>query len=386
MKICYVLPHFYPYVGGGERIFYDMVKGFLPRGHEIRILAESIDEEYTGHKIVEGMDVYYYPWKELFGHPLIPSKDIAEHIQWCDVVHASIFTPAIPASLMAKKYNKPSVLTVHEVRGSKWFWVENPIRAFGFWFFEQLVCRCHFDLYHGVSLNTNKDFLHFCGSFRNKSLKDRTVCVYNSVTEMDLSIAETSNLTLRSYFNLGATERIFLYYGRPGQTKGIYVYQQAILELKRRNVNLDNIRFCFIMGAEPAKLRKRFIDTIKKSGLSDKVLVQPALKRNDLCRCILDADYVVVPSVTEGFGLSALEACQMGKKIISSTGGALREVVYGNCLFFENRDSSDLADKLQSVIQKGDEAFDYVPSKTFPYKDMLDGIEDIYNRLLALKK
>ncbi len=382
MKICFVLPHFYPYVGGGERIFYDMVKGFLPRGHEIRILAEAIDEEYTGHKTVEGMDVYYYPWKELFGHPIIPPRDIEEHIKWADVVHASIFTPALPASYLARKYRKPSMLTIHEVRGEKWFWVESPIRALGFWFFEQLVCRSPFDLYHGVSLNTNKDFLQYCSSFRRKDLADRTVCVYNSVTEMDTSIAETSTLTLKSYFNLSGNERVFLYYGRPGQTKGIYVYQNAILELKRRGVKLDNIRFCFIMGAEPKKLRKKFIDSIKKAGLSDKVLVNPALKRNDLCRCILDADYVVVPSVTEGFGLSALEACQMNKRIISSTGGALREVVYGDCLFFENRDSMDLADKLQSVIEKGADAFDHLPPKTFPYKDMLDGIEAMYNRLL----
>lgn len=376
MKICFVLPHFYPYVGGGERIFYDMVQGLLKRGHEIRVLARNVGTDYLGHKTVLGMDVYYFPWKSMFGHPLIPMKDIEEHIRWCDVVHASIFTPAFPASRLAHKYHKPSVLTVHEVRGPKWFWVEDPLHACAFWLYEQFVCRQPFDVYHAVSLATKRDILAYCGSNKN------VVCVYNAVNEMDPSIAEKSTLNLRDYFHLGQTERIFLYYGRPGQTKGIYVYQEAIRTLQTRGVDLSSIRFCFILGAEPAGLRKKFIDSIQKYGLSKQVLVQDSLQREDLCRCILQADYVVVPSVTEGFGLSALEACQMGKKIISSTGGALTEVVYGDCLFFENRNSEALADRLQAVIEKGDAAFEYVAPKSFPYEEMVDGIENIYRNLM----
>ena len=314
MKICFVLPHFYPYVGGGERIFYDMVQGLLQRGHKIRVLARNVGDEYLGHKTVLGMDVYYFPWKSMFGHPIIPARDIEEHIAWCDVVHASIFTPAFPASRLARKYHKPSVLTVHEVRGPKWFWVEDFIHASAFWLYEQFVCRQPFDIYHAVSQATKRDILAYCGKHK------RVVCVYNAVNEMDASVAEKSSLNLREYFGLGARERIFLYYGRPGQTKGIYVYQEAIRALKMRGVNLKNIRFCFILGAEPAGLRRKFIRSISRYGLQKTVLVRDSLQREDLCRCILQADYVVVPSVTEGFGLSALEACQMGKKIISSTG------------------------------------------------------------------
>lgn len=376
MKICYVLPHFYPYVGGGERIFYDMAKGLLARGHEIRVVARNVGKEYLGHKQVEGLDVYYHEWISFFGHPLIPARDIEEHVKWADVVHASIFTPSIPASRMARKYKKPSVLTVHEVRGNKWFWVEDFVHALGFYVYEQLSCRQPFDVYHSVSDATKRDILRFCG--RNKNV----VTVYNAVNEMDASIAEQSSLNLRDYFGLGDKERIFLYYGRPGQTKGIYTYQEAIRTLKEKGVDLSGVRFCFILGAEPAKLRKKFIDSIKSYGLSDVVLVRDSLDRADLCRCIIQADYVVVPSVTEGFGLSALEACQLGKPIISSTGGALREVVYGKVLFFENRNSYKLAKRLNRVISKGIDAFKDVPEKSFPYDAMVDGIEKIYHDLL----
>lgn len=375
MKICFILPHFYPYVGGGERIFYDMAKGLLARGHEIRVLARNVGQEYLGRKTVEGMEVYYYPWKSLFGHPLIPARDIKEHIKWCDVAHASIFTPAPPSSRLARRFHKPSVLTVHEVRGSKWFWVEDFIRASAFWLYEQYVCRQKFDVYHAVSQATKQDYLKYCGH-------KNVICVYNAVNEMDVSVADKSSLDLHEYFKVDKKQKIFLYYGRPGQTKGIYVYQEAIRALQLRHVDMSGYKFCFILGAEPVKLRQKFIDSIRHYGLEDTVLVQDSLKREDLCRCILQADYVVVPSVTEGFGLSALEACQMGKKIISSTGGALTEVVYGDCLFFENRNSQALADCLQKVLEQGDDAFEHVPYRSFPYEDMVDGIEAIYKSLI----
>lgn len=71
----------------------------------------------------------------------------------------------------------------------------------------------------------------------------------------------------------------------------------------------------------------------------------------------------------------------MGKKIISSDGGPLTEVVYGDCLFFENRNSRALADCLQKVIVQKEQAFAHVAEKSFPYEDMVNGIENIYKKL-----
>jgi len=375
MKICFILPHFYPYIGGGEQIFYDMAVGLAERGHEIRVIARNVGETHLGYKKVGKLDVYYCPWVSMFGHPLLRKRDVEEHIKWCDVAHASIFTPAPLVSRLARKYHKPCVLTVHEVRGSKWFWVEGMLRASLFWFYEQYVCRQKFDVYHAVSDATKRDYYKYCGH-RN------VVCVYNAVNEMDQNIAAKSQLDLHDYFDLSKSEKIFLYYGRPGQTKGIYVYQEAIRLLKKRNVDLTGYKFCFILGAEPVKLRRRFISSIKNYGMDKNVIIRDSLKREDLYHCIEQADFVVVPSITEGFGLSALEACQMGKKIISSTGGALPEVVYGDCLFFENRNGSALADAIQNVIVQKDAAFDQIPERHFPYRGMIDGIENIYKSLV----
>ena len=379
MKICIVLPHFHPYVGGGEKLFYDLAKGLLDRGHQVRVIAEKVNDEYNGYKEVEGIDVWYCEWKAMFGHPLPKREDIETHIQWCDVVHTSIFTPAHIVSKLARKHKKPSVMTVHEVRGNKWYWADDIFHATGFFLYEQYVCRQPYDVYHAVSESTKRDFHTFCGKTKN------VVRVYNA-NEMEPGLGQNARINLRDYFGLDQDQKVFLYYGRPGKTKGIYVYLDAIKKLKREGKIPAPYKFCFILGSEPADLREKFINHIKKASLDKTILIRDSLSRQDLCKCIEQSDVVVVPSLTEGFGFSALEACQMGKQLIYSDGCSLPEVVYGKSLAYKNRDSDSLAEKIHKVIVAGEEAFDKIPPKTFTYEEMIEGMIAIYQELINKKK
>ncbi|MDD3368830.1 MAG: glycosyltransferase family 4 protein [Lachnospiraceae bacterium] len=374
MKICMVLPHFYPYVGGAEKMFHDLAKGLADRGHEVRVIAQDLGADCTGYKELDGIHVWYCNWPALFGHPLPKKSDLEENIKWCDVVHTSTFTPAHIVSVLAHKYHKPSIMTIHEVHGGKWYWVDTFIRATGFYVYEMYCCKQPYDMYHAVSEATKADYHKYCGRG-----DVRRVYLAN---EMVPEKAENVDIDLYDYFGIDQNKKVFLFYGRPGQTKGIYVYEKAILELKKRNVDLSDTRFCFVLGSEPANLRARFVKRIKKNGMQEYMLIQPSLDRKRLSKCIMQADYVVVPSITEGFGLSALEACQMGKKLIYSNAGSLPEVVYGQVLGFQNRNEVDLADKLEQVILKKDAAFEQIPEKTFTYDAMIGGIEKLYQELI----
>ena len=369
MKIAMILPHFYPYVGGGEHLFYCLAKGFVAKGHQVRVVTRNVGEEYLGDKVVDGIEVKYCPWKEMFGHPFPKKKDMVDAVKWCDVVHTSTYTTSAITSRLARKYKKPSVITIHEVRGNKWYWCDNFINATIFYMVEQWSCRQKFDVYHSVSDSTSRDIKKFCGKNKN------VIRVYNA-NEVDPSLANP-DFSLREYFGLNATDRIFLYYGRPGKTKGIQVYEKALLNLKKKNAFADDVKFCFVLGEEPKDLRKAFISHIEKEGLSDKVLFQHSLGRPDLMAAIMQADYVVVPSITEGFGFSALEACQLGTPLIYSDGCSLPEVTYGKVLDFANRDADQLEDRIKAVMDKGIDAFKDVPAKTFKMEDMIDGVEKI---------
>lgn len=377
MKIAIILPHFYPYVGGGEKMFYDLAAGLVKLGHEIHVVARNVGEEYLGYRKIDGMEIWYCPWRSMFGHPFPKESDIEPHISWCDIVHTSIFTTSPVVSRLARKYHKPSVLTIYEARGWKWYWADNFIRATAFFLVEQYTCRRRFDRYHAISDATKRDIERYMG-------KKNVTRVYLA-NEMGKT-ENRSDFSLRAYFDLPEDAKVFLYYGRPGKTKGIHIYERAIAELKKRmgTLSKQRIYFCFLLGKEPEDLRAAFIKKIKKDRLEDIVRIRDSVARQDLEACIRQADTVVVPSLTEGFGFSALEACQIGTRLIYSDGGSLPEVAYGACRSFHNRDVPDLADKLAAVIEEKADAFLNVPEKTFTYEEMLNGIVGIYEEVTEL--
>lgn len=376
MKIAYILPHFYPYVGGGEKMFYDIAVAFQRAGHEVRVVTREVLPDYVGLCRIDGISVNYRPWKEMFGHPFPVKEDIEEVIEWCDIVHTSIFTTAPIVSKLARKYKKPAVLSIYEVRGSKWFKCDNFFKACIYYTVEQYTCRQKFDAYHAISEATKKDIRKYC----NRPNVYR-VYLANDMTKVDPNV----KFSLREYFGLPETTPVFLYYGRPGRTKGIRVFAKAIERLLAKHKINTNYRFCFILGKEPEKEREQFLKYIRDKRLQKYIIVRDSVERKQLASCITQADCVVVPSLTEGFGYSALEACQLGARLIHSDGGSLAEVSFGVCRSFKNGDSSDLAEKLLKVMDDEPDAFSYVSDKIFSYSAMQEGIMNIYKKVLGVK-
>lgn len=379
MKICFILGHFPPHVGGGENFFMDIVKGLLDRGHRVRVVTSN-SGSLTGHREYNGVDAYYYPWKMLAGHPLVKRKDLVEHVKWSDIVHTTTFTPGPVACSVAKRYHKPIIITVHEVLSEKWYWIEkNKIKAFLFREFERFVVTRKYDFWHVDSDATLRDIKKLGGGIGKYAKR-----IYLP-TELDADLINKDNheISIKKYFNVDNQCSVFLFYGRPGQSKGIFVYLEAIRILKQmcKSNELSNIRFLFLMSDDPRKQKEIFLSKVDKYGLQDFVKIKSSVKREWLISFIKQADYIVVPSITEGFGLSAVEACILNKKLICSDGGSLPEVVFGEVLHFKNRDSVDLANLLEGIIQ-GKKAFIKISEKKYMLDTALDSFLEIYKKLI----
>jgi glycosyltransferase involved in cell wall biosynthesis len=373
-----VVPHFLPHVGGGEQLYFDIAKGLAEEGYEVRVVTSSSAGVY-GNVPYQGIDTYYYTWKMFCGHPIVKSKDISEHIKWADLVHTTMFTTATKTRLMAKKYGKPCVITIHEVLGNKWFWIEkSKIKALMFDFYERFICRQLFDAYHVVSDATKKDYEHFCGKKRN------VIRIHNSIELPDIKEVEKEDIELKEYFELKDGEKSFLYFGRPAPNKGVFVLEEAIHILKQEGKIPSNIKFCWLLAKDPAPQREKLLALMNKHGIMESVKIQNSVKRNELFKLIHDTDYVIIPSITEGFGFCAVEACWLKKKIIYSSGGSLPEVVFGECLMFQNRNARDLADKISSVISNKEGVFDLIPEKEFKKERMIQEIIKMYKSLVTL--
>jgi glycosyltransferase involved in cell wall biosynthesis len=89
---------------------------------------------------------------------------------------------------------------------------------------------------------------------------------------------------------------------------------------------------------------------IKTLGISERVSFVSGITTQQLVEYYAQAEVAVVPSVYEGFGLPAGEAMACGVPVVSTSGGALPEVVGDAGLQVPVRDSHAIAEKVAGLF------------------------------------
>ncbi|MDZ7832406.1 MAG: glycosyltransferase family 4 protein [Desulfobacterales bacterium] len=125
--------------------------------------------------------------------------------------------------------------------------------------------------------------------------------------------------------------------------KGLHYMLEAIAKISaRRDIRL-------IVVGTPKK-NGMVIKLIRKLGIGRLVTFTGRISYEEFVRQYARATVSVVPSVYEGFGLPAGEAMACGVPVISTTGGALPEVVGDAGILVPPKDSEALARALVSVL------------------------------------
>jgi glycosyltransferase involved in cell wall biosynthesis len=374
MRICFILEHFYPHIGGGETFFKELTSQLARRGCDVRVITSN-SGGVNGTVRYDGVQVHHLPWMSCFSHPLPARRDLYEPVRWSDVVHTATYTAAPVALSVSRKLNKPCVVTVYEALRHRWFWVDsNVFRASLFYLFERYVVRRRYSLYHAISLATKHDLTRL-------GVNDRAIITLYPGPRSGISHDDEErdrHSSSHSIFDAESPSKIFLYYGRPGKTKGIFILLKAIRKIVKELPR--DFGFVFILSDDPASEKDRLKTLIERDGLSPTITVMDSLSEDDLLRVIKEAFCVIVPSITEGFGYTAAESARLGKAIISSDAGSLPEVVHGRALFFKNRNSDDLAEKIL-VATKNE--FSTLPQKAFSWEVLTARLIRAYEELVV---
>jgi glycosyltransferase involved in cell wall biosynthesis len=326
MRLLQIVEHYHPHVGGGEKLFADLSAALVARGVEVRVVT-SDSGGVRGAREDGGAVILHRRWPSLFDHPIALRRDLAEHVRWADVVQTSQYTAAPAAVAVARRLGRPCVFVAHEYLGDRWLMVEGGVRARAFRAFERWVFAKPYDRFVAVSGATARDLA--AGGIEPSRISTVNP-VFNDF----------------AYWRVGGQPRrdVFLYYGRPGKTKGVFLLLDAIRAL---DATLPGRwRFEFILADDPPGPGREFARAVERHGLGARVSVGPSLPQDELRRRLAAAYCVIVPSMTEGFGFSAYQAACMGKNIIASTAGSLPEVVSGNCILFESGSATALADAI----------------------------------------
>ena len=183
--------------------------------------------------------------------------------------------------------------------------------------------------------------------------------------------------SLNKLFNLDSGQKIFLYNGRPGQTKGVFVLLEAIRKIKNKIPR--DFKFGFILSRKPEGERKKFENLVHEYDLENLVKITDSLPYPELPGYRKNAFAFLVPSLTEGFGFAAAETCALGVPVIASDAGSLPEVVGGKALFFRSGNADDLAEKIMLATK---DKFENIPEKKFEWETAINEVEKMYQEII----
>ncbi len=375
MKILFVIENYLPHIGGVEVVFRNLAEGLAKKGHDITIITHrpanaKTYEELNGVKINR---INCLQSRYLFSFLAIP-KAIAE-ARKADIIHTTTFNGAFPAWIAAKLTGKKCVITVHEVWIGKWKeyttmgWLEAAIHNL----LEKLIYLLPFDKYAAVSNSTRKQLL------RIGKNPEKTATVYNAVNYGHFDPGKHSRKEAREDLNV-EDNFVCLTYGRPGPSKGIEYAIKAV-----PLISIPKLKYLFILSKDRQYLLKlRSIKVlIGKLGMQHRIMLLDPVTHKQLPKYIKAADCVVVPSLSEGFGYTAAEACALGVPVVATNTTSLPEVVSGKYVLINPKSSEEIATAVERVSQG---KYDKSPIKRFPLESNIKGYMKIYRELVGSEK
>lgn len=137
-------------------------------------------------------------------------------------------------------------------------------------------------------------------------------------------------------------EKVVTFLGRITMQKGPeYFVEAANLVLHRTH----SIRFCM---AGSGDMLDQMISLAAEKGISDRFHFPGFMRGKEVYECLKNSDVYVMPSVSEPFGISPLEAMQCGTPSIISYQSGCAEILH-NCIKVDYWDTHALADAIYSI-------------------------------------
>ena len=176
-------------------------------------------------------------------------------------------------------------------------------------------------------------------------------------------------------------EKIVTFLGRITMQKGPeYFVEAADLVLQRTR----NIRFCF---AGSGDMMEKMICLAAENDIADRFHFPGFMRGKEVYECLKNSDVYVMPSVSEPFGISPLEAMQCGTPTIISKQSGCAEIL-NNCIKVDYWDIHAMADAMYSICNN-ESLFKYLQENgkrevdEITWKKVGAKIKKIYQQLLS---
>lgn len=342
MKVLFVLEYFYPHIGGVETSFLALARE-LAKDNEVAVITTWLPNTRT-KEVYENIKIQRVKtprFARRFWFTFLSLWSVITAAKSCDYIHTTLYNAALPAWIASKLCKKKIVLTVPEIFGKKWFGLgeKSYILAFLFYLYEKLILSLKFDLYIAISKSTKTDLL------KNFSIPQNKIEVIYCILDLEFwDPRKYDGTAIRKKYNLD-NKFVYLYYGRPGISKGLEYLLAAVKDISK---NIPNSKLFLILSHDPLNRYEMMKKIIDETGTKKSVVLIDPVPYKELPNYIMAADCVVVPSLTEGFGYCAVETNLMGKPLIATKVGAIPEISSLK-VYIKPKSSKDIIEQVRKV-------------------------------------
>lgn len=178
-------------------------------------------------------------------------------------------------------------------------------------------------------------------SIENYHVSEKKIKILpNSVKDLYLEIEDEND----------DNSKIITYVGRLYKAKGVDVLIKAFSQVRQQ---FSDFRLIIVGGGQEEKNLKKLVSDLEIdqyvtfTGNQSKVKVLETFKKSYAA---------VIPSLSEGFGFTVIEAMSMKTLAIGSNNTGIKEIIQHNetGLLFETSDENDLAEKIINAIKQPD--------------------------------
>ncbi len=138
-------------------------------------------------------------------------------------------------------------------------------------------------------------------------------------------------------------DKVITFLGRITMQKGPEYFVEAAAKVLKKN---KNVRFVMAGGGD---MEEKMIRLAAKRGIADRFHFTGFLRGKEVYQMFRDSDVYVMPSVSEPFGISPLEAMEMGVPSIISKQSGCAEILE-NVIKTDYWDVDAMADAMHSII------------------------------------
>jgi glycosyltransferase involved in cell wall biosynthesis len=381
MKILQVTPYFLPHKGGVERHVYNLSKSLADQGHSVTIYTSNIPETNRFENI-DGIEIFRFlsfaePLRDPFVLRLLfPSKNL----QNFDLIHIHMVygTLAFYGILPKILYGIPVVITHHGQVRFEHKYKDLIVYLYEKLFFKILLAGCN------SCIALSESDARFLTSFVTK---DRIKIIPNAINSA--ALLHNSKQDIDQFLKIHNLEdkKIILYVGRLMALKGINYLIKAFFDVKNEMKDPSVVLVIAGEGDEYNSLKK----ITDEYNLTDSVRFIKYLSDTERNYLYQSSRLFALPSLSEGFPTTVLEAMFYGIPVIGSDIPVMKQNFSDSALLVPQRNSRALAGAILFLLSDPGSALELSLKgknkviNNFTWDSIVKKYLDIYSEVISMK-